>query len=98
MHRHDQRTQLFLVKVLDLINEDRDSTLTILGRFTDRGEEIGQISLQITAVGGSLFRFNIEPNADVVDRQLQASDEASEDGEAPLDLVAGAGDPIQLIK
>ena len=46
-----QRAELFLVEVLNFIKEESHGAVAILGRFADGDQEIGQIHLQITAVG-----------------------------------------------
>jgi hypothetical protein len=51
MHSHYQRAQLLLIEVLNLINEDSDSTLPVLCCLSDGNKKVGQVNLQVSTVG-----------------------------------------------
>src|SRR2546425_1203188 len=50
VHRHDERAQLLLVEVLELVDEESHRALPVLGCLRDSDKEIGQIDFQVTAV------------------------------------------------
>jgi two-component SAPR family response regulator len=66
---------------------------TVLGGFADGHEEIGQIDFQITAVGGNLLLIDVQADCEFAHFELEGSDEAPEDRQSPLDLVARARRP-----
>ena len=96
MHRHDERAEFFLVKILELVNQQRDGNLSLLGGFRHRDKQIGQVTFQIAAVRRAFFRVNVQANLHVAQRHFDAVHETLEHGQSAFSLVTRARHAIQL--
>ena len=81
MHRHDQGCQLLPLQVLDLVDEHGDSALLVRRSLRDRDEEVGQIDLEVPAVGRAHLGVDVESNAQLAVGELDGTDEAAKNPE-----------------
>ena len=60
----DQRLELDRAEELDLVEQEHDSRLPVLGGFAERDEQVGQVVAQVPAVGHPLDRVDVDAGAD----------------------------------
>jgi hypothetical protein len=60
----DQGFELDGTEELDLVEQEHDTRLPVLGGFAQRDEEIGQVVAQVPAVGHPLDRVDVDAGAD----------------------------------
>ena len=60
MQGTDQRAQLLLRDILQFVDEQNRRSLAFRSGFTDAFEQIGQIGLQIAAIGHAHDRLKID--------------------------------------
>ena len=80
----DEYGELRLRHILEFVDEEDQCGFRALGRCTDRFKQGLQIVLQITVIGETGFRFEIEPHFDIVILHLQCLREPGERAERPL--------------
>lgn len=67
MHVHNKPAEFFLSKILDFIDEDGDSRLSLPGGIRNRKEHIGQIHFDVSTVGCSSLGFYVKSEFDISD-------------------------------
>src|SRR5262249_25680593 len=73
-------------------------TLSLFRGFCYGDEEVGQVDLDVAAVGRTRFRVDVETERDIAHRDLESADEAAKHPQPPLHLVPGPGDPIEFVQ
>jgi hypothetical protein len=74
----DQSRELLLFKVLQLIDEQHHRGRGSPGRRPDLLHQRGEIAFQISVIGKTGFRFEIDADFEVVEFQLQGLGKAGE--------------------
>ncbi len=81
MQGHDQRRELILDHVLQLVDEEDDRGFLFGRRLADGGQKLAKIIVEIAAVGETLQRCEIHPDLEVLVLDLQARNEAGKGAE-----------------
>src|SRR5262249_37412337 len=74
----DQRPELVLVHVLKFIDEQHNTGAVLTRRGPDGSKTIGQIGIEISAVGKAPLRFEVRADLDVPILDLESFRESSE--------------------
>lgn len=85
-------------EILNLVDEQCNRGLAGVGRFADRHEQGWQVDLQIAAIGRSGFRFDVQPDREIIDLDLECADESPQNGERAFDLHRDSGHPVQVVQ
>ena len=84
MKRGDERSELVLFDVLDLVDEQRDTRAVRTGCRTDSLEELLHVGFEVAVVGEARLGLEVETYLDVVVLDLQRAREAGESPERAI--------------
>ena len=78
MQGGDERRQLLLWNILQLVDEQHDRRIGLFRRFAHRHEQIRQIAFQIAAVGDASFARHVHAELDIAVFHLEGLGETAE--------------------
>src|SRR6185312_6456895 len=74
----NERSELLLGNVLQLVNEKDDGCFLLCGRLPNGDHQFAQVAIQIAAVSETLLRIDIECHFDIAVFHLQSGHKAGE--------------------
>ena len=95
MDGHDQGAHFDFAHVLQLINNDCDTSGPVRRRFAHGHEQLGKVCLQVAAVCGARFRVNAQTKLSIAHFELDGSDKAAQHAQAALDLLTHVVHAVQ---
>ena len=81
VHGHNQCAQLVFGQTLNLVYQKNPNLGLFLGRFADELEHVGQVELQIAAVGDTGFQSRFDRNFNTTEGDFEGLSEISERSE-----------------
>jgi hypothetical protein len=70
--------------------------MTFFCRFGNGHEKVGKVDFQVPTIGSSGLGIDINAELNVAYGHLDGTDETLQNGNAPLGLVSGSGDPVKV--
>ncbi len=83
MERGDQRRELFLGDVLQLVDEHRQRRVALPGRGAGDFQQVLEVMLQVPVVGQAGLGIEVKPDLDVGELHLEGLREAGESAQRP---------------